>query len=130
MPHLVKDALRVLEELSRRGFILFVVSRRPQNKILRSLDAYEKITHLFSSVWGGYHDKTEALLEAKKLYGEFAYVGDLALDMIQAKKAGGLAIVSTWGLDHPELLASSPYDFWLESLGEILFLPIKSFKEE
>ena len=130
VPRLVKNTKQVLQELKNRGFILFVVSRRPENEVLKFLDAHERVTHLFSRFWCGFGDKTGALLEAKNLYGEFAYVGDLSTDVVQAKRAGGLALVSTWGLDHPELLAGSPFDFWLEALEEILFLPIKSFKEK
>jgi len=111
---LFDDAIKVLEELRKRGYKLFLFSSVPQADLDKNIDSYP-VRHYFEFILGSSPDGTFKKAKPHLTYasrtlaipfGEMAFVSDSPLD---AKGANELGIFSVGKAD--PRVANSRHDF-------------------
>lgn len=120
--------VEVLDELKKRKYILAVLSNKPEPFTCKMVDHYFGNGY-FDYVVGGRADlplkpdPTSALLVAEKLAvsaQETAFVGDTALDMQAANRAGMHAVGVTWGFRPRKDLQDNGAHVLIDNAEELL----------
>lgn len=113
----------VLEGLKAKGINLFVISSHPQANLEAEAKEYA-IDQLFSKIYGGQRDKSEAikgiLAENDLDPKETAYVGNFTYDVDAGKEAGVTTIAFTGGYHTEERLRKSSPDYIILESSELL----------
>jgi phosphoglycolate phosphatase len=112
---------QMLEYLFQRNFQMLVLSSHGKKVLQREAIEYG-FQHYFVDLYGGVHDKTQAIFKVMKrnhfLPERTAFVGDMSHDIDAGKKAGVKTIAVLWGYATREQLMQSRPDFIVGNLSE------------
>jgi phosphoglycolate phosphatase len=116
----------VIKELSKKHTLIIVSSNSEQNikDFLRrhELDAYFKITHSDSSLFGKDEVLKRLMRKHKLTAKQLIMIGDEDRDVRAAKKIGIASIATTWGYNSRIHLEKAEPDYITEDPGELLTL--------
>lgn len=122
-PIIYPDAVAVLYELAVLHEKIFVVSKHPQNHLLKEAEEYGVAQYL-TGIVGDVQDKSiaiKSILTSTELESDtVAYIGDCTYDIRSAKQAGVVSIGITTGYHNRDQLTAEHPDLIIDSLSELL----------
>lgn len=119
----LENTIRFLEDASRRGTRLFVLSSMNEEALMRQAEAFG-LSHHFEEVEAGVLDKRErmaAMVSRHQLDpSETAYVGDMVHDVDAARSANVQAVAVLSGYDSAARLAAVEPDLIMTHIGKLI----------
>lgn len=123
-PKMFPYVRETINELNKKRLNLIIISSHNKKYIFSELKEFGLDVNSFKSIYGNIVDKDSFLIKlittAKFNPDETAYVGDTEYDILVAKRANIISIVSTYGYwGRHRLLQYNP-DFFIGKFSELL----------
>jgi phosphoglycolate phosphatase len=119
---LYENVNEIINFIYDSGWKIFILSSDPISKLIPEIKK-SGLSHLFTKVVGGIHEKGEAI---KSLVNDYNldknltfYVGDTSGDVEAGKYSNVKTIGISWGFQHKNILSKSKPNFLIDNIIEI-----------
>lgn len=118
----------VMSQLISMELPVVIVSAQQNSITVPHLEYFGRLRWMFCRICGGVSDKADSLRclakEARIFTAEIVYIGDQVGDVRHAKNAGCISVAFSKGIHSKERLTKESPDFIIDSMQELLDLPI------